>query len=216
MTKKKAVATLATFDDETDLSYIPQGLRPLAVHCDGLNLDPANIKDHGDVDLPAHAASLKQFGILRAIVVRRDTMTVLAGNGTLQACRLNGWDYVPALFVDFDEKRGRAYALADNAVATLAPWNKSNLETLTIDLKDLDLGIDLNGLGDQILEELASYEADEEEEVLTVPLPGDDQGPVNLSRRVIAICKDETEQIALVAELKKRGFQAELKTITVK
>jgi ParB-like chromosome segregation protein Spo0J len=145
-------------------------------------------------------------------------MTVLAGNGTLQAARLNGWDYVPVLFVDDDEKRGRAYALADNAVATLAPWNKTNLETLAVDLSDLDLGIDLNGLADQLLEELASYEAatEEENESPIVPLPGDEPADVNLSRRVIAICRNEDEQIKLVAELKQRGFQAELKTITVK
>ena len=220
MAKKKTAACVVPYGVNTtpDLSYIPQGLRPLAFHCDGLNLDPANIKDHGDVDLPAHAASLKQFGIRRAVVVRRDSMTVLAGNGTVQAARLNGWGYVPVLFVDDDEKTGRAYALADNAVATLAPWNKTNLEALTFDLKDLDLGIDLNGLGDQILEELASYEKDEEEEgvVPTVPLPGDDSPVLNLSRRVIAVCKDEDEQIKLCHELKQRGFQAELKTITVK
>jgi len=197
-----------------DLSYIPEALRSLAVRADSLLMDPLNVKDHGDIDLPAHQSSLKKFGIRRAVVVRRENRQIEAGNGTVLAALRNGWEYVPVLFVDDDHALARAFALADNAVGTLAGWNELNLQRIADDSAALFDEPDLAWLAEQLLEDLnrVTGEEDEPEPVLAGDVPMN----VTLSRRVIAICEDEDKQIALLKELSNRGLECRLSTVRIK
>jgi ParB-like chromosome segregation protein Spo0J len=54
-----------------------------------LSLDPNNARKHSQRNLDAIAASLKQFGQRKPIVVHRGV--VLAGNGTVEAAKTLGW-----------------------------------------------------------------------------------------------------------------------------
>lgn len=201
-----------------DVSYIAEGLRHLAVRIDSLGMDPMNVKDHGELDLPTHQASLREFGIRRAVVVRRENRQIEAGNGTVLASLRNGWQYVPVLWVDDDQKRARAFALADNAVSTLAAWNEENLETLLAESPDLFSEADLQGMADQVMRELHVLE----ETSAAEPAADVEQGPakesdmtVSLSRRVIVVCDTEPKQIELLKELSDRGFECRLSTVRV-
>jgi hypothetical protein len=200
----------------TELPYIPEALRALAVRADSLLMDPLNVKDHGDIDLPAHQASLTKFGIRRAVVVRRENRQIEAGNGTVLAALRNNWEYVPVLFVDDDHSLARAFALADNAVGTLAGWNEINLQKIADDAAALFDEPDLAGLAEQVLEDLNRV-IGEEAEPEPEPVPaGDVPNDVTLSRRVIAICEDEDKQIALLKELSDRGLECRLSTVRIK
>ncbi|HEY0982384.1 hypothetical protein [Schlesneria sp.] len=200
-----------------DLSYMPEALRLLAVRADSLLMDPLNVKDHGDIDLPAHQASLKKFGIRRAVVVRRENRQIEAGNGTVLAALRNNWEYVPVLFVDDDHSLARAFSLADNAVSTLAVWNEVNLQKIADDAPALFDEPDLAGLAEQLLEDLARVVGEEEDaEPEEDPASAEDlTKDVTLSRRVIAICEDEDKQIALLKELSERGFECRLSTVRI-
>jgi hypothetical protein len=64
-----------------DLEHIAEPLRLLVVSCDSLILDPANARKHGESNLEAIKASLATYGQRKPIVARRETRTVIAGNG---------------------------------------------------------------------------------------------------------------------------------------
>jgi ParB-like chromosome segregation protein Spo0J len=59
------------------------------VPTDALVLDPCNARKHGKRNLEAIQSSLSHFGQRRPLVVMPD-MTVIAGNGTLEAARVLG------------------------------------------------------------------------------------------------------------------------------
>jgi ParB-like nuclease domain len=108
---------------------------------DQLNPDDNNARKHSDKNIKAIAESLKQFGQRKPIVVWNNT--VIAGNGTLEAAISLGWNEIEVTEVpdDWDEKKARAYALADNRTAELAEWDLDVLDELLEDLRDsLDLG----------------------------------------------------------------------------
>lgn len=122
-----------------DLSHIAADLRGLATEIAGLTMDPANARRHGTRNLETIAASLRQFGQVKPIVVLSDG-TVIAGNGTVEAARTLGWTHVAATrFAGADQ--ARAYALADNRTAELADWDIDLLKSQVDELAALDFDV---------------------------------------------------------------------------
>lgn len=120
------------------LDHIAEPLRALAVGCDELHEDPANARLHPDRNLDAVKASLARFGQRKPIVVRRDGMVVMAGNGTLRAARALGWAHVAAVVIDEDPVTATGYAIADNRTAELAEWDGGALAKLIGELRAQD------------------------------------------------------------------------------
>jgi hypothetical protein len=75
-------------------------------------------------DVSAVAASLNEFGQHKPCVAKMgadgETATVLIGNHTLLAAIREGWTHVAVAFVDDDEARAIARALADNQTSRLS------------------------------------------------------------------------------------------------
>lgn len=114
----------------SDLSYITEGLRSLAVPIDQLHEDPANARVGHDVD--RIAASLRQYGQRKPIVVNRlQHGKIEAGNGTYRAARMLGWAYVAVVFVDDDPATAAGYGIADNRVGEFSRWDTDVLEELS-------------------------------------------------------------------------------------
>ena len=108
-----------------------------------LRPDPKNARVHNDRDLSAVAASLSEYGQRKPIVALRDG-TVIAGNGTMEAARLNGWTHVAVVPFD-DVDKARAYSIADNRTAELSGWDDGALAEA---LEELNAGgVDLAALG---------------------------------------------------------------------
>ena len=89
-----------------------------------LILDPANARAHSKRNVQQIAESLAEFGQRKPVVIT-DGNLVLAGNGTVSAARLLGWDEITAVIApaDWSELDQRAFAIADNRTAELASWN---------------------------------------------------------------------------------------------
>jgi ParB-like chromosome segregation protein Spo0J len=115
---------------ETDLSHIAEPLRPLAVPCEGIFLDPANARKHGAPNLEAIQGSLTVYGQRKPIVANRRTKTVIAGNGTLDGARALGWTHIAVVFTDDDPVTAAGYSIADNRTAELAEWDAEALGRL--------------------------------------------------------------------------------------
>ncbi len=123
------------------LSYITESLRPLAIACDTLVLDPANARKHPEKNLSAVKASLRVYGHAKPIVVNRRGNVVEAGNGTLEAARALGWSHVAAVLVDDDATTAAGFGIADNRSAELAEWDQEALDALlaTVSSDDAEL-----------------------------------------------------------------------------
>jgi len=136
---------------------------------DTLVLDPRNARKHGRRNLDAIKASLAEFGQRRPLVVGFD-MTVIAGNGTLEAARDLGWSEIDVTVVpaDWTPEQARAYALADNRTSELATWDEDVLfEALT----ELDLaGWDVDALGFDLPDNLTGVIEDEAPEPPVDPI----------------------------------------------
>lgn len=89
-----------------------------------LILDPVNARQHSKRNINLIAESLAHFGQRKPLVID-STNIVLAGNGTLEAARLLGWDEVAVIIVpaEWSNEEKTAFAIADNRTAELAKWN---------------------------------------------------------------------------------------------
>ena len=105
-----------------------------------LQFDPKNARKHSETNIKAIAASLKEFGQQKPIVITEGNM-VIAGNGTLEAAKNLGWADIQVSTVpnDWDEETLKAFALADNRTAELAQWDASELVTQLESLVDFDM-----------------------------------------------------------------------------
>jgi len=156
-------------------------LRVEKVGVDTLHLDPNNARKHGARNLSAIKGSLLEFGQIKPIVVRNDI--VIAGNGTLTAARMLGWEMVDITRADhLSHTQAMAYALADNKTSELAEWDdeilRASLDALLNDgfaVEDIGFDIDdIPGLGYAMpeveLDDKEGKESAESKFILTVHL----------------------------------------------
>ena len=99
--------------------------------------DPRNARKHNPRNIETVRNSLQKWGQRTRLVVRRQGMVVLKGNGTLAAAKQLGWTEIDCLLVDDDDKEGRAYAIADNRAAELADWDNEILREGLIDIGEM-------------------------------------------------------------------------------
>jgi hypothetical protein len=119
-----------------------------------LTFDPTNARIHDDQNLQAIQGSLSQFGQRKPVVITHENV-IVAGNGTVQAATLLGWDTVSAVRVpaDWSEDQVKAFALADNRTAELADWNHVELSEQLTELSLADWDVKSLGFGEyQILD----------------------------------------------------------------
>jgi DNA modification methylase len=162
---------------------IADQLQPLAVPLADMHPDPANVRQHGERNLAAIAASLSRFGQQKPLVVQRQGMIVRAGNGALLAAQKLGWTHLAANVVDMGDAEATAFSIADNRTAELAEWDTEDLIAQLEALKsdDVDLfaatGFDDADI-DRMLEELRDAEGDK-----TLDDPGPEPPPVVATAR---------------------------------
>lgn len=114
-------------------------------------------------DVVAVAASLREFAQRKPIIATRDG-TVIAGNHTLAAARAMGWEQIAVVWVDDDDSRARAFALADNRTHDLGGYDQEQLATLVAEVAEYDQAlVSAAGFDDKTLAKLAA--------VLDPPLP---------------------------------------------
>jgi len=126
------------------------------VAIESLILDPQNARKHSTRNIDAIKTSLEKFGQRKPIVVHNGV--IVAGNGTLEAAKLLGWEEIAVSVCpeDWDADTAKAYALADNRTAELAEWDEIALSNQLTDL--IDLGWSIKNLG---FEDIAKTSADE-------------------------------------------------------
>ncbi len=133
----------------TDLAYIAESLRPLAVPVESLHEDPANARVGHDV--ARIAASLKAYGQRKPIVANRlQKGKIEAGNGTYRAAKQLGWSHLAVVFVDDDPATAAAFGIADNRVGEFSRWDEEVLREIAGTVGDLFTGFEPAELDDLV------------------------------------------------------------------
>lgn len=182
----------------SDLNYIAEPLRALAVPIGSLNLDPANARTHDERNLGAIRGSLARFGQRLPVVVQREGMVVRAGNGRLLVARELGWSHIAAVVVDESTVEATAFAIADNRSAELAAWNDEALAAL------------LESLPKDVLP--ATGFTDEDLAALLRDVSGDDDKSAEPQLgdgvyQVVVECDSEQSQSELIERLEEEGYK---------
>lgn len=121
------------------------------IDIDQLVFDPKNARKHNTKNLMAIKGSIKNFGVVEPLIVRRQNNVVIGGNGRLAVLKEMGLKKVPVHFVDIDEKQAKALGLALNKTAELAEWDDDLLKETIV---SLDLaGFDLSDIGFNLTDE---------------------------------------------------------------
>jgi ParB-like chromosome segregation protein Spo0J len=181
------------------LSYIHAGLRDEAVAIDTIVPDPKNARKHGEESIKAIAASLREFGQVKPIIIHPETRVILAGNGTYAAAKSLGWTHLAALQFA-DPRKAMAYAIADNRTAELSTWDDELLVEYLTDFKadNADLFEELQ-LADILPKEAVTVEADKQ--------------PVTMVFEVVVGCKDEGDQKRLFERMQGENRKCRLLTM---
>ena len=97
-----------------------------------ISLDPGNVNRHPKESVSAIAASLKQFGQQKPIVLRRigKSLECVAGEGRIRAADSLGWKHISAVVTDLGGESLQAFKIADNQLARLSLWDDAKLAEL--------------------------------------------------------------------------------------
>lgn len=109
-------------------------LQDLAVPLSELNQYAKNPRK-GDVE--RIRASLEENGQYKAVVVRKSSNTILAGNHTVKAAKALGWDELAVTYWDGSDEEAAKIVLVDNASSDAATYDDEALKELLSDLTDL-------------------------------------------------------------------------------
>lgn len=131
---------------KTDYSgIIEEGLLPLVIPIDLVKPDPRNARSHPARNIETIKTSLKTYRQRKPIIVRKDTMTIEAGNGMLEAAKSLGWPVIAAILVNDDEDYAKGFGIMDNQSALLAEWDFPILKDLLLELDTGAFDMELTG-----------------------------------------------------------------------
>lgn len=138
------------FKNNLSIEYIDiQSLRP----------DPLNPRRISDQELESLTRSIREFGLVDPIIVRKEDQTIIGGHQRLLAARRLGYESVPVVFVDLSIEQARLLNVALNKIS--GSFDQELLSRLLCDLSKVpDLDLSLSGFNeDELKKVLKSLEA---------------------------------------------------------
>ncbi len=129
-----------------------------------LKPDPANPRHIDDRELEVLTRSIREFGLIDPIIVRKEDCIVIGGHQRLLAARRLGYKTVPVIFVDLSLDQAHLLNIALNKIS--GSFDQELLARLLSELKEVpELDLTLSGFGeDELKELLKSLDAREKRE----------------------------------------------------
>lgn len=120
-------------------AVIPEALADLRVPIDLLHSYVGNARVH---DMELIRDSLRRYGQYRPIVVNRGSQTgrlneILAGNGTWEGAKAEGWEEIAATYVDVNDDVAARIVAVDNRSNDLASYDDRLLVEFLSSMDDL-------------------------------------------------------------------------------
>ena len=144
------------------MERIAESLIPLLKPIDELKFDPNNVRTHSKRNIDAVKASLDSFGQQKPIVMLPDG-TIIAGNATLEAAKLLGWEDIAVSVFQGTAKEAMAFGISDNRTAELAEWDWAGLSEQLSTLNGEGWDLEEHGWGAEETDPLFSAEFDPDE-----------------------------------------------------
>ena len=139
-----------------------------------LNQHPLN-PNQGDVG--AIVESLEAHGYFRPVLVQKSTMNIIAGNHTVQACKIDGLTEIDVIVHDIDDDQALRIMLADNETANKAQNDPAILTDLLESLIHSEFGLTGTGFTGEDLDDLiAEFKP---EPMAEIKEPGEIEPPID-------------------------------------
>jgi DNA modification methylase len=123
------------------------------VDIENLRPDPANPRRISDADLEALTRSMREWGFVQPVLVRREDKTVIGGHQRLVAARKAGLKIAPVVFLDISVERARLLNVALNKIS--GAFDDELLARMLADLGAVpDIDLTLTGFDDGELDKL--------------------------------------------------------------
>jgi DNA modification methylase len=148
---------------------------------DTLTPYPTNARLHGERQITALMAAIREFGFRGAIIINKDNV-VLSGHGRLEAAKRLKLKEVPVIIAEnLTPSQERAYVLADNKLAQLSEWDDDLLKMEMNMLIEDDFNIEVTGFStaevdfmfDKPVIETSSKKAEQQQAADNAELPED-------------------------------------------
>jgi hypothetical protein len=161
----------AAGNPETEEKELPWPIEMLPVH--SLRSAKRNARTHSKKQIREVADSIQRFGVM-VPVIADGHRHIVAGHARVAAAKLLGLQHLPVIQVShLNEVEIRAFALADNKLATKAGWDREilaiELQELQIALPEINLDISATGFDpgeiDSIMLDFADDEARRADEI---------------------------------------------------
>jgi DNA modification methylase len=134
-----------------------------------LKVNDRNARTHSKKQIRQIANSMKEFGVISAVVIdEKDAL--IAGHGRLEAAKLLRLQTIPTFKVcGLSDAQKRLLMLADNKIASNAGWDREKLAGELAGLMELDVDLDLTGFEpveiDQLCEDFSEDSHDPADDV---------------------------------------------------
>jgi ParB-like chromosome segregation protein Spo0J len=176
-------------------------LTPLLVPLDSIVPHPENKRDHPEENLSAIQASLREYGQTRPVLIQRGTRYIIAGNGTWEAAKREGWTKIAAGEFEGTQEQADAYLMVDNRTADMSMFNP---------LKTIEFIAEHPGLpGFENIEEALRMAADEPEYIEEESERADEENwaiiTVRVSRQDFGLFTEMMTQLHMSDEAKAVG-----------
>ena len=121
------------------------------VEIESLRPDPANPRRISDAELESLTRSLREWGFVQPVLVRREDSVVIGGHQRLLAARRLGMKTVPVIRVDLTVEQARLLNVALNKIS--GEWDEELLARMLSDLQPL-ADLTLTGFDEDELDKL--------------------------------------------------------------
>ena len=164
-----------------------------------LKLDKGNPRKISDESMAKLQRSLKEFGFVDPVIVRKKDNRVIGGHQRILAAKANGDKQVPVIYINISDEKLKLLNVALNNPSIQGEWDK---EKLTEYLSDIDMDITLTG-----------FDEDEIKRLLA-PVNIEDQADLIIeSWQVVCDCDNETEQRKLYEKLMGENIKCQLRIL---
>jgi hypothetical protein len=164
---------------------------------ESLTPDPHNARKHPEKNIRAIRESLKQFGQLEPLVVRKQNSVVLGGNARLDVMKSLGYKQVKVKFIDCDDQQASAIALVLNRSGELAEWDEDRLRVALDSIAD-QFNLDDLALGDDDFSFLDEDEDETKPTTIDPDVPMSDE--VDINKEYLLVIFDSKEEFVAAQE----------------
>ena len=157
---------------------------------------PGNARKHSDAQVAQIAASIREFGWTRPVLIDEDN-SILVGHGAVLGGLKLGHTHAPCIVIDgLTKAQRRLYRITDNKLALNSEWDYA---LLVPELEELDgeIELTLSGFSQEELEKLSQFD----------PEAGTPTTGTSAQYQVLIECASEVEQAAMLQRLKDHGIE---------